>query len=68
MFVDAMALPFFGGGTGPILLDEVDCMGNESSLYQCSHNGIENHDCSHFEDAGVRCGKQFLLVNFTIKY
>ena len=52
----------FGGGTGPILLDEVQCTGSESSLSQCPHAVIENLDCFHFEDAGVRCfsGKRSL--------
>ena len=31
------------------------CTGTESTLTQCSHNGIGNHDCSHSEDAGVIC-------------
>ena len=45
----------FGGGTGPIILDDVRCSGSESRLVSCSHRGIGIHGCSHAEDAGVRC-------------
>ena len=45
----------FGRGTGDILLDNVDCRGDEGSLFSCSHLGIGVHDCSHSSDAGVRC-------------
>lgn len=45
----------FGKGTGPILLDNVECTGNESSLSQCLHNEIGHHNCIHFQDIGVQC-------------
>ena len=50
-----IAFQHFGGGTGPILLDELQCNGNESLLSECPHNGIGVHNCDHNEDAGVLC-------------
>ena len=46
----------FGQGTGTILLDGVSCTTSQSNIFACRHNGFKNHDCSHSEDAGVRCG------------
>lgn len=46
---------FFGVGTGSIVLDQVGCIGNEPRLFNCRRNALGIHDCSHFEDAGVRC-------------
>ena len=45
----------FGQGTGSIWLDQVACVGTEARLADCPANPIGVHDCSHFEDAGVRC-------------
>ena len=46
----------YGQGTGPILLDNVDCLGSESLLISCNHGEVGNHNCQHKEDASVRCG------------
>ena len=47
---------YFGQGSGPIWLDSVTCIGNESMLIRCGHLGINIiRSCNHFEDVGVKC-------------
>ena len=51
----AYSRAFFGQGTGHIWLDNVQCTGSENELLNCSHNGIDVHNCDHEEDASVLC-------------
>ena len=48
----------YGEGTGAIMLDDLLCTGTESSLFDCTHSGVNIHNCGHYEDAGVRCTGQ----------
>ena len=46
----------FGQGTGPIFLDQLGCLGNETSLLECrTLRPMGLHACDHSEDAGVQC-------------
>ena len=47
---------YFGQGNGTIWLDDVQCVGTESFLYQCPAAELGDHNCAHFEDVGIRCG------------
>ncbi|KAM9847935.1 neurotrypsin [Aulostomus maculatus] len=51
----ARSMAYFGEGRGPIHLDDVRCLGTESTLGQCTAKGQDDHDCHHSEDAGVIC-------------
>ena len=39
----------------PILLDNVICIGNETSVLQCSHGGFNNYFCGHPGDIVIEC-------------
>ncbi|XP_064405891.1 uncharacterized protein LOC135350948 isoform X5 [Halichondria panicea] len=46
---------FFGSGTGPIYMDDVQCSSSSSQLLECSSRPILDHNCDHSDDAGVGC-------------
>ena len=56
----------YGAGTGPILLDDLECSGDEANLFECGKRA-GSHDCTHNEDAAVVClGMSFMELIETI--
>lgn len=55
----SVGLAYFGPGTGPIWLDNVNCNGAELRITDCRGNAIGTHNCVHNEDVSVRCSPAF---------
>ncbi|XP_064304751.1 lysyl oxidase homolog 3 isoform X2 [Phalacrocorax carbo] len=49
-----------GQGTGPIHMNEVQCLGTEKSLWSCPFKNITQEDCKHTEDAAIRCNIPYM--------
>lgn len=56
----------FGEGEGFIVLDSVECLGNEPSLLSCRAMDLGDHNCFSAEDASVFCPCKNLVLE-TVK-
>ncbi|XP_071798711.1 scavenger receptor cysteine-rich domain-containing protein DMBT1-like isoform X1 [Asterias amurensis] len=56
---------YFGGGSGDIVLDNVQCLGTELYLAKCPSS--TKHNCGHTEDAGVTCTDDDVTVGLPIR-
>jgi len=57
----------FGAGTGAILLDDVNCRGNETSLSNCPHRTWGEHDCNHNEDVSIICVDELSITGTALR-
>uniref|UniRef100_A0A8C9ACE4 Lysyl oxidase homolog n=1 Tax=Prolemur simus TaxID=1328070 RepID=A0A8C9ACE4_PROSS len=64
---EALSGARMGQGMGAIHLSEVRCSGQEPSLWKCPHKNITADDCSHSQDAAVRCNLPYTGVEAKIR-
>ena len=60
--IKAYGMAAFGQGNGPIMLDDLNCNGNEADLSECPSRYWNTSNCHHYEDASVSCSE----YNFNI--
>ncbi|XP_070835856.1 lysyl oxidase homolog 3B isoform X2 [Chaetodon trifascialis] len=56
-----------GQGLGPIYMNEVRCLGQEKSIWNCPFKNITSEDCQHMEDAAVRCNVPYMGFENSIR-
>ena len=64
-FADVYGLHAYGGGTGAIVLNDVDCSGEEDRLENCTQTG-KTLNCVHNEDAAVMCSSGMSTEQYCI--
>ena len=54
----------FERGTGRMLLSNVRCSSNDTTLSSCGHQGVSISPCGcdHYKDAGVTCNSKYIIV------
>ena len=57
--VEVLPTATFGEGDGQIVLDDVNCKGNEDDLSECDHAPLKIHNCGHIGSRGVQGPAQY---------
>ena len=53
--VAALTSARYDQSTALILIENMQCLGNESDFFACAHSGISDHTCEHDQYAVVEC-------------
>ncbi|XP_051974979.1 deleted in malignant brain tumors 1 protein-like [Xyrauchen texanus] len=61
--IEAKTGAYFGQGSGPVWMSDLQCSNNESTLSYCQSSGWGTGSCGHEKDAGVICGLRVRLVS-----
>lgn len=48
-------------------MNEVKCLGQERSIWNCPFKNITSEDCQHTEDAAVRCNVPYMALENSVR-
>lgn len=48
-------------------MNEVKCLGQERSIWNCPFKNITSEDCKHTEDAAVRCNIPYMGLENSVR-
>ena len=54
----------FNEGQWNVHINDLNCTGNEGTIWDCPHNSLDNYTCNHYDDAAVVCQCKYLLNEF----
>lgn len=49
-------------------MNEVKCLGQERSIWNCPFKNITSEDCQHTEDAAVRCNIPYVGLETSVRH
>lgn len=52
---DSKSNAFYGSGNGVYWLNNVQCAGNEESIFSCAHDGLKKQGCANGKEAKAVC-------------
>ena len=56
----------FGQGNGSIMLDDLNCNGQETAISECPSNGWFKNNCRLNKYAGVRCSEYTFNIAYVV--
>ena len=52
----------YSEGNLPVHINDLNCTGNEKTLWECPYNGIVGYPCYHWGDAAMACTGMFTIT------
>ena len=69
IFIEGSALfNRFNEGQWNVHIKDINCIGNEGTIWDCPHNRLDNYICNHYNDAAVICQCKFIFKKSSIGF